>query len=263
MVEAIGLVPNAVLPRILLSHTLLQEGKDWQAAERALHDVLVLQPGNTEAQNNLQVLLRVKRDATQSVADVRYHTERGSEGPDALHHVAARCQRVSLCMIVRNEEHNLGACLASVADLIDEMIVVDTGSTDATKSVASRHGAKDYDFPWVDHFAAARNESLKHATGQWIFWLDADDRVDDQNRDKLRALFDGLQDDNAAYVVKCHCLPDAGGTATVVDHLRLFRNRQDVRWTFRVHEQILPAVRASGAIGPKLMAPNPGSNVSC
>ncbi|MCI0460908.1 MAG: glycosyltransferase, partial [Gemmataceae bacterium] len=153
----------------------------------------------------------------------------------------------SLCLIVKNEEANLPACLESAADLVEEMIVVDTGSGDATKEVATRFGARVYDFPWVDSFAAARNESLRHATGDWIFWLDADDRLDATNRQRLRAVLDQLGDDNVAYVMKCLCLPEPGREAgTVVDHVRLFRKHPDLRWQYRVHEQILPAVRQRG-----------------
>jgi GT2 family glycosyltransferase/predicted Zn-dependent protease len=160
---------------------------------------------------------------------------------------AAARPRVSLCLIVKNEEDNLPACLASAAGLFDEVIVVDTGSTDRTREVAIGLGARVFDFAWVDDFAAARNESLRHATGDWVFWLDADDRLDEANREKLRALFARLGDEDAAYVMKCLCLPEPGGTtATAVDHVRLFRNRPDLRWEYRVHEQILGAVRRSG-----------------
>jgi GT2 family glycosyltransferase/tetratricopeptide (TPR) repeat protein len=152
--------------------------------------------------------------------------------------------RVSLCMIVRNEEANLPACLQSAADLVQETVIVDTGSTDATKDIAQRFHAKVHDFPWIDSFAAARNESIRHATGDWIFWLDADDRLDEENRGRLRTLFSGLRDENVAYDMKCLCLPDpVSKTATVVDHIRLFRNHPDLRWKYRVHEQILPAIR--------------------
>jgi glycosyltransferase involved in cell wall biosynthesis/tetratricopeptide (TPR) repeat protein len=152
--------------------------------------------------------------------------------------------KVSLCMIVKNEEANLGECLGSVADLVQEIIVVDTGSTDATMEIAARFGAKVFDFPWVDSFAAARNESLRHATGDWIFWLDADDRLDEPNRAKLRTHLASLKDENAAFVMKCLCLPDGqGGPATVVDHVRLFKNHPELRWEFRVHEQVLPSLR--------------------
>jgi tetratricopeptide (TPR) repeat protein len=155
--------------------------------------------------------------------------------------------RVSLCMIVKDEEANLPECLGSAADLVDEVIVVDTGSTDRTKEVAARFGARVVDFPWCDSFAVARNESLRHATGDWVFWLDADDRLDDDSRRKLRALFASLDWENVAYAMKCVCLPDpVTKAATAVDHVRLFRNRPDVRWRWRVHEQILPAIRRSG-----------------
>jgi tetratricopeptide (TPR) repeat protein len=155
--------------------------------------------------------------------------------------------RVSLCMIVKDEEENLPECLASAVGLVDEVVVVDTGSTDRTREVAARLGARVVDFRWVDSFAAARNESLRHATGDWAFWLDADDRLDEEDRHKLAALFAGLRDENAAYVMKCLCLPDPqSNNGTLVDHVRLFRNRPDVRWDYRVHEQILPAVRDAG-----------------
>jgi GT2 family glycosyltransferase/tetratricopeptide (TPR) repeat protein len=156
--------------------------------------------------------------------------------------------RVSLCMIVKNEEENLAECLASIEGLVDEIVVVDTGSTDRTRELAERLGARVFEFPWVDDFAAARNESLRHATGDWVFWMDADDRLSAESRERLRALFAGLDSENAAYAMKCRCVPDREtGVATTVDHVRLFRNRPDVRWRYRVHEQILPAVRATGA----------------
>jgi glycosyltransferase involved in cell wall biosynthesis len=107
--------------------------------------------------------------------------------------------RRSLCMIVRDEEQDLAECLESVADLIDEIVVVDTGSTDRTCDVARHFGARVFNFPWVDSFAAARNESLRHATGDWTFWLDADDRLSGVNRTKLQRLFAGLGDERQLY----------------------------------------------------------------
>ncbi len=230
--------PKAVLPRTLLSHALLQEESDWPAAQQALLDVLGLDPTNREAQHNLRILRHQHFALRQQNSD-------GSLKETILDAVAddAAQPGVSLCVIVRNEEHNLPGCLESVADLVDEIIVVDTGSTDRTKEIALERGAKVFDFPWIDDFAAARNESLRHARGRWIFWLDADDRLDTANRGKLRSLLANLTDELAGYVMKCVCLPDSNGVATVVDHLRLFRNHPQVRWTFRVHEQILPALR--------------------
>src|SRR5262249_53411265 len=100
--------------------------------------------------------------------------------------------RVSLCLIVRNEEQNLPACLAPVAPLVDEMVVVDTGSIDNTPRVAAELGARVFDFAWQDDFAAARNESLRRASGDWALWLDADDRLDAANVRRLSDLLAAL-----------------------------------------------------------------------
>ena len=95
-------------------------------------------------------------------------------------------------MIVKNEQENLPTCLASVEGIFDEIVVVDTGSSDRTKEIAREFGAKVFDFEWIDHFAAARNEALSHATGDYAFWLDADDVIERAEREKLVALLAGL-----------------------------------------------------------------------
>jgi tetratricopeptide (TPR) repeat protein len=157
-------------------------------------------------------------------------------------------QRVSLCLIAKNEAHRLPKCLGSVADLVHETILVDTGSTDATKAVAAQYGAKIFDFPWRDDFAAARNESIRHATGEWIFWLDCDHWIDDENRERLRRLFAGLQDENVAYLMKWRSPSDEGGSeATLLDAVQLFRNDPRIRWQYRIHEQIRPSIQQTGA----------------
>jgi tetratricopeptide (TPR) repeat protein len=162
-------------------------------------------------------------------------------------------QSSSLCMIVRNEEAVLPTCLRSVADLVAEMVIVDTGSTDRTKEVAAELGARVFDFPWQDDFAAARNESLRQASGGWIFWLDADEFLDEVNREKLRALFASLKEENAAFVMAQRS-PLPNGSATRVPQVRLFRKSPGanapgspgVRWEYRVHEQLLPSLRRAG-----------------
>src|SRR5271157_5579072 len=85
---------------------------------------------------------------------------------------------VSLTMIVRDEEANLPHCLSSVSGLFDEIVVVDTGSTDRTREIAREFGARVFDFVWVNDFAAARNAALARAKGDYAFWLDADDVLD-------------------------------------------------------------------------------------
>ena len=154
--------------------------------------------------------------------------------------------RVSLTVIARDEEVDLPKCLESVRGLFDEIVVIDTGSTDRTAEIARAFGANVFDFSWIDDCAAARNEALARATGDYAFWLDADDVVDPLEREKLRIILDRLRrGDEAAYVVRCACdpAPDGTGGDTVVDHIRLFPLRPNVRWTYRVHEQILPSLR--------------------
>ncbi|HEV8058264.1 MAG TPA: glycosyltransferase [Gemmataceae bacterium] len=169
-----------------------------------------------------------------------------TNGPKAPGSVSKACT-VSLCMIVKNEEHNLPACLESIAGLVDDIVIVDTGSSDATKAVAERYGARVFDFPWVDSFAVARNESLRHAKGDWIFWMDADDRLEESSRPLLKQLFADLRPGVMAFSMKCLCVPDPSHPSpTVVDHIRLFPNQPQIRWHYRVHEQILPSVRAAG-----------------
>jgi tetratricopeptide (TPR) repeat protein len=157
--------------------------------------------------------------------------------------------RVSLCMIVKDEEHNLPACLDAAADLADEVVVVDTGSSDNTRAVAARYGAQVFSFGWCDSFAAARNASLDHATGDWVLWLDADDRLDEANRRKLRSLLGRLRDEDAAYLLRQEMPADpVSGTVAIVDQAKLFRLRPDVRFEYRVHEQIVPAVLRRGGL---------------
>ena len=113
--------------------------------------------------------------------------------PGKSHAPAVTKAKISLTLIVRDEEKNLPACLSSVAGLFDEIIVVDTGSKDRTRMIALEFGARVFDFVWVDDFAAARNAALARATGDYAFWLDADDVVDPPEREKLRQLLEGLR----------------------------------------------------------------------
>jgi tetratricopeptide (TPR) repeat protein len=93
---------------------------------------------------------------------------------------------LSLAMIVKNEGRHLGHCLASVRGLVDELVVVDTGSTDGTIAIAQSFGAQVHAFPWCDDFSAARNESLRHCTGEWVLVLDADEAIDPVDHTVIR-----------------------------------------------------------------------------
>jgi GT2 family glycosyltransferase/SAM-dependent methyltransferase len=160
---------------------------------------------------------------------------------------------LSLCMIVRNNAKTIGPAIESIKPFVDEMIIVDTGSTDETPHICEQLGAKVFHFPWCDDFSAARNESIRHATGRWIFWMDSDDTIDEANGRALRERAIGPHDPNVfGYVVQVHCPGKSGLPEDMhaVDHVKLFRNRSDLRFEFRIHEQILgPIRRAGGTVG--------------
>src|SRR5471030_2615411 len=107
--------------------------------------------------------------------------------------------QVSLCMIVKDEEEYLPRCLYSINDIVDEIIIVDTGSSDKTVEIAKSYGAKVYYFKWNSNFSEARNESLKYATKDWILILDADDELRTEYKGNLRLLLNMQLDKNAIY----------------------------------------------------------------
>ena len=97
-------------------------------------------------------------------------------------------KKLSLCIIVKNEAHQLGELLDQVKDAVDEIVIVDTGSEDSTIEVAKRYTPFVLSFPWRDDFSAARNFALDHAHGDHFLWLDADDRIPKESVKKLELL---------------------------------------------------------------------------
>lgn len=153
--------------------------------------------------------------------------------------------RLSVCLIVRNEAERLPGCLASVEGVADEIVVCDTGSTDATVALARAAGARVIQFPWCDDFAAARNAALEAARGEWILVLDADERLAPQSAGRLPRLLDAAEVDGYNVAIES-LLQDDMINRFVGNYCRLFRRRPDVRFEGRVHEQIYPSLRRTG-----------------
>ena len=156
----------------------------------------------------------------------------------------AEGMRLSLCMIVRDEEEMLPRTLAAIKPAVDEIIVVDTGSTDATIEIARSFGATVIEREWTGSFSDARNVSLEAATGDWFLYLDADEVLVSEDVDKLRELL-GQTWREAFFLHETNFTGDEGaGVSVVHSALRLFRNRPNYRFNGRLHEQIalhLPA----------------------
>ncbi len=158
---------------------------------------------------------------------------------------------LSLCMIVRDEEQMLGRCLAAAAPAVDEIVIVDTGSTDATVAIARSFGATVIEHPWTGSFAEARNVSFAAATGDWLLYLDADEVLVAQDAPRLAALT-GHTWHEAISLVETSFTGELGdGAAVTHNALRMFRNRPAYRFTGAIHEQIAPTLPtyAPGRIG--------------
>ncbi|WP_170932751.1 glycosyltransferase family 2 protein [Desulfosporosinus sp. FKB] len=146
---------------------------------------------------------------------------------------------ISLCMIVRNEEVTIARCLDSVQGIPDEIVIVDTGSTDRTKDIVRKYTDRIIDFTWIDDFAAARNFAFSQAAKDYILWLDADDVFAEADREKLLKLKKNL--DPSIDVVNMPYLLafDQSGAATFsLRRNRLVRRSKNFRWIGAVHEYL-------------------------
>jgi glycosyltransferase involved in cell wall biosynthesis len=156
----------------------------------------------------------------------------------------AEGQRLSLVMIVRDEEEMLPRTLEAIKPAVDEIIIVDTGSTDSTIAIAKSFGATVIEREWTGSFSEARNVSLEAATGDWFIYLDADEVLVSEDVDRLRALA-GQTWREAFFLHETNFTGDEGnGVSVVHSALRMFRNRPNYRFSGRLHEQIayhLPA----------------------
>jgi glycosyltransferase involved in cell wall biosynthesis len=148
---------------------------------------------------------------------------------------------LSASMIVRDEARFLAECLNSIRFIVDEIVIVDTGSTDQTKAIARKFNARIYDFPWSDDFSRARNEALNHCAGEWILYIDADERLRHEEREGLKDLLSTST--KVAFTVKFH--PITGYTA--YREFRLFRNDPRIRFKGVIHETIVPSISAVAA----------------
>lgn len=169
---------------------------------------------------------------------------------------------LSLCVIAKNEENCIARMLGSVRDVADEIVLVDTGSTDKTPTIAHEHGARVIRYQWSDNFADARNISLQHALHPWILILDADEELSAQSAGDLRQCI--LGSPRALFLNRRHlskswsaaaCTPIASDDPTyaigartyfMTHDLRLFPNSPQIRYTGTVHESVEDTVRQAG-----------------
>lgn len=149
---------------------------------------------------------------------------------------------ISACVIVKNEQKNITRWIAGVKSLADELVVVDTGSTDATAVIAKEAGAAVYNFPWCDDFAAAKNFALEKAHGIWIIFLDADESFSDESLPRLRMYIEKFKSQLKIVGFICRLInidqDDNNRVKGEIKQLRVFRNLHDIRYQGRVHETL-------------------------
>lgn len=166
---------------------------------------------------------------------------------------------ISLCMIVKNEASTLARCLDSVGDLADEIVLVDTGSTDRTIEIASAYTDRIFHFPWCDDFAAARNYSFDQARMDYCLWLDADDVLEPADQERFRRLKETLPPDTDMVMLPYHAAFNEDGSPTFTyDRERLIRRAAGLRWSGAVHEAIAPSgivLRGDAAISHRKTGP--------
>jgi glycosyltransferase involved in cell wall biosynthesis len=143
---------------------------------------------------------------------------------------------LSAALIVRDEEQWLDSCLASIAGVVDEVVVVDTGSTDGTVEIARRFGARVAHHPWAGNFAEARNVSLELARGEWILYIDADERLVDGDRALVERLLS--EADEVAFRLLLRPMVNS----TPYTEYRLWRNDPRIRFQGIIHENVVPAI---------------------
>lgn len=173
-------------------------------------------------------------------------------------------KKISLCMITKDEEDFLPQCFDSVKALVDEIIVVDTGSTDGTVDIAATYGAKIYHHPWEDDYSKHRNQAIAYAGGEWILVMDADEVIAPRDIDQIRAMLHSVEAEGFTFTLRNYENDYNLANLTInpndyeegvgypgfipQDLVRLFKNDPDIYFTGKVHETVTKSFQESGKL---------------
>jgi glycosyltransferase involved in cell wall biosynthesis len=147
-------------------------------------------------------------------------------------------------MIVKNEETTLPRCLESVREIVDEIVVVDTGSEDNTTKIAESYGARIFHFDWVNDFSAARNYALKNSSGEFILYLDADEILSPNSKTEIKKLI--TNKDNVGYLCTITSIDEKTYQSNSIQYVRFFKNSNNIQFTGKAHEQITDSLINNG-----------------
>jgi len=149
---------------------------------------------------------------------------------------------ISLCMIIKDEEKLLEECLNPIKDIVDEIIIVDTGSKDKTKETAKKFTTKIYDFRWNDDFSKARNFSISKATKEWILVLDPDEKIAKDDLIKIKNLIKKNKEDIFGYRLIQQTYYK-NKIISIRGICRLFKNSDKIRFTYPIHETVKESIK--------------------
>ncbi|MEE4351420.1 MAG: glycosyltransferase, partial [Desulfatiglans sp.] len=275
-----GFILSPILTDVVtLYHTAITDLSRFDRAEPILRDAVALYPSDKRLKHLLidDLIKQAKHSQAMEVIEeamVSFDLQEGflraalevrkRVGPYTTIDAVEKGYSVSLCMIVKDEEQYLAQCLASLKPVVDEIIVIDTGSKDQTKDIAKVFGAQVFDYEWNDDFSTARNSAIEKASGDWILVMDADEVISTQDHEQLRQLIKRSHAGHVAfsfttrnYINQVNTIgfhPNKGDYAQEEaamgwmpsDKVRLFPNNGDIRFEFPIHEKVEPSLRRKG-----------------
>ena len=269
-------------------HTAITELQDFERAQGMFQNAAALHPDNQRLKYLfIDILLKQEKHhpAMKEIEDAislfgadegllaAALNVRNIVGSHPIGKTDNKGSTISLCMIVKDEEEYLTRCLKSIKPVVDEIIIVDTGSSDKTKDIAMAFGAKVFDFTWTDDFSEARNFSISKAKKDWIFVLDADEVISPVDHQPLREIIAGAKHGDAAYLfltrnylVKENIIGWIANDGKYADEeagtgwmgsikVRLFRNDNRIRFQYPVHELVEPSLKSAGITKNKCNIP--------
>lgn len=221
---------------------ILGQLENYEIAEKHAKEILLHHPDSPDTLNNLGVIyekqgltdLAKKQFELTIKADPQ--NEYARKNLDRLNKlIDGKPQTISAAMIVKNEEKLLPGCLESIKDLVDELIIVDTGSTDRTMDIARKYGAKIYEHPWQNDFSFHRNQSIDYATGDWILIIDADEELYPEEHEKIKMIIKRKDVDGVSFIVLNEIKK---GRVGYLHSTRMFRSHKGTKYDGIVHNQL-------------------------
>lgn len=240
--KALNINPKEVGSYVGLANIAFKR-KDYKEARRLLNEAIKISPQNSELYTFLTQLDKAEKQFSEEQKNI--FTQKEST---IKQEATSKAQPLlTLSMIVKNEEKMLPGCLESVKDVVDEIVIVDTGSEDNTIEIAKQWGAKIIQIEWKNDFSYARNIALKNSTGKWILYLDADERLKIEYPHLFRNFLENSPEEIGAYICTIesnHIQLDGSVEHHRGGYPRLFRNYgyPKIKFQGRVHEQITPSI---------------------